>query len=117
MDSLLQDIRFALLSFSRAPSSFTLAAVLALALGMGSTTAIFSVVQNTLLNPFPYPGSNRLVIVRIHDTAQSEPGGREGYSRAEFFAIQKENRVFESIMGEERGRTRYISAGGTEFLL
>jgi hypothetical protein len=111
VDSLLRDLRFALRTFSRSPS-ITLISVLALALGIGSTTAIFSVIQNTLLDPFPYRGSDRLVIVRIHDSAQSEPGGREQYSHSEFVEIQKENHVFEGIMGESRSRTRLVASRG-----
>ena len=50
--SLWHDLHFAMRSLSKA-RSFALWAVLALALGIGSTTAIFSVIQNTLLDPFP----------------------------------------------------------------
>jgi putative ABC transport system permease protein len=112
-NSLWHDLRFAMRSLSKA-RSFALWAILALALGIGSTTAIFSVIQNTLLDPFPYRDSERIVVVRIHDLAQSEPGGREEYSKPEFFEIQKQNHVFEDVVGEEGTRKMYSSADGIE---
>ncbi|HXI42724.1 MAG TPA: ABC transporter permease, partial [Bryobacteraceae bacterium] len=115
LDSLWHDLRFAMRSLNKA-RSFTLLAVLTLALGIGSTTAIFSVVHNTLLDPFPYKDSKRIVVVRIHDLAQSEPGGREAYSKPEFFEVQKQNQVFEGVVGEEGTRKRYSGADRAETL-
>jgi putative ABC transport system permease protein len=62
MESLLQDLRFAARSFLRAPR-FTVPAVLALALGIGSTSAIFSVIYGVLLKPLPYRDPDRIVVV------------------------------------------------------
>src|SRR5437667_6175875 len=104
-DSLWHDLRFAVRSFNKA-RSFALLAIFTLALGIGSTTAIFSVIHNTLLDPFPYKDSKRVVVVRIHDLAQGEPGGREAYSKPEFFEIQKQNHVLEAVVGEEGTRKR-----------
>src|SRR5258708_18963735 len=112
-ESLWRDLRFALRGLSNA-RGFTLLAVLALALGIGSTTTIFSVIQNTLLDPFPYRDSKRIVVIRIHNLAQSEPGGREAFSKSEFFEIQKQNHVFEEIVGEEGTRKRYSGADRVE---
>jgi len=110
-----RDLRFAMRSLNKA-RSFALLAVLTLALGIGSTTTIFSVIQNTLLDPFPYRDSKRIVVFEIHDSAQSEPGGREAYSKFEFFEIQKQNHVFEGMVGEEGTRKRCRNVGGTETL-
>lgn len=60
--SVWQDLKVAVRALWRAPA-FTLTALVTLALGIGSTTAIFSVVQTVLLDPLPYPESDRLVVV------------------------------------------------------
>src|SRR6266850_1686718 len=62
MDTLLQDLRFGWRQLRRTPG-FTLAAVLALALGIGATTAIFSVLDRVVLRPLPYPEADRLTMV------------------------------------------------------
>jgi putative ABC transport system permease protein len=63
MDTLLQDLRFALRSFRRAPA-FPLAAIATLALGIGATTAIFSTLNAVLLKPLPYPQAQDLYNIR-----------------------------------------------------
>ena len=62
MDTLLQDIRFGWRLLRRTPG-FTISAVLALALGIGATTAIFSVLDRVVLRPLPYPDPDRLTTV------------------------------------------------------
>src|SRR6267142_843572 len=62
MDTLLQDLRFGWRQLRRTPG-FTLAAVLALALGVGATTAIFSVLDRVVLQPLPYPDPDRLAML------------------------------------------------------
>src|SRR5256885_16131786 len=59
MDTLLQDVRYALVTMRR-NAGFTTAGLLTLALGIGATTAVFSVVYGVLLWPLPYPDPSRL---------------------------------------------------------
>jgi len=60
MQGLLQDIRYSLRQFIKNPG-FTLTALISLALGIGATTAVFSVIYAALMNPYPYPNADRIV--------------------------------------------------------
>jgi len=62
MQSIGQDLKFAIRGFRRQPG-FTLAAVLTIALGIGANTTIFSIVNGVLLRPLPYTGSDRLMML------------------------------------------------------
>src|SRR6266566_581036 len=73
MHGLAQNLRFALRQLSKAPG-FTLTAVLSLALGIGATTAILSLVEAVLLRPLPFRDSGQLVLLGDH------LGGRPGMS-------------------------------------
>jgi predicted permease len=92
MDQLLQDIRFGWRLLCRTPG-FTISAVLALALGIGATTAIFSVLDRVVLRPLPYPDADRLVTV--WETNDSKGLPHEQISPVNFVDYRALTQVFE----------------------
>jgi predicted permease len=73
MLTLFQDLRYGFRQLIKLPG-FTLTAVLSLALGIGATTAVFSVVYGFLIDPYPYQGADRMVHLRL-DTGKGQPNG------------------------------------------
>ncbi len=98
MGALWQDLRFASRSL-RKDHGFVLACVAALGLGIGSTTAIFSVIDNVLLHPFPYTDSDRIYGFRIVETNSKGAQDRNYFSVPEFLDYQQQNRIFTDTMG------------------
>jgi putative ABC transport system permease protein len=92
--NLLQDLRFAIRSFMRAPR-FTVPAVIALALGIGATSAIFSVVRGVMLKPLPYTDPDRVIIVWENNLRRNRP--RNVIASANFVAWGERNRSFEYL--------------------
>jgi putative ABC transport system permease protein len=92
-DRLWQDIRFALRTLRKSPG-FTATAVLTMALGIGATTAIFSVVDATLLHPLPYPQPEQLV--SIEDDLTGVPAQDVGLSEPEWQDLQRSG-IFEYV--------------------
>lgn len=113
MEIFRQDIRYALRTLAKSPG-FAIVAAITLALGIGASTAIFSVIENVLMEPFPYSDPPRLMTVQIHDTERNEPGGRGGYSGPEFLDYVEQNHVFDRVMGSTGEDILYRSGEGTE---
>jgi putative ABC transport system permease protein len=113
MKTLAQDIRYALRTLGKSPS-FALVAILTLALGIGASTAIFSVIENILMEPFPYPDAQRYMSIMIHDTEQSEQDGRPAFGGAEFLDYVDQNHVFDRVIGNSSLDVLYHSTEGTQ---
>lgn len=100
MQGVRQDVQYGLRQLLKRPS-FTILAVLTLGLGVGAATTIFSVIQNVLLDPFPYTDAHRIAVIQIHDVAGPRSGGRTGtaFRLQEFLEYQAQNRVFDEVIG------------------
>lgn len=94
MNTLRQDVRFAIRSLRRSPG-FCLVAVLSLAIGIGANTTIFSVANALLLRPLPYKDAERLVILW-----NRSPGlniTQDWFSPAQYFDIKTGHQAFEQL--------------------
>src|SRR5687767_15503190 len=93
VDSVGRDLRHALRSLPRRPA-FTVAAILTLALGIGATTAIFSVVYSVMIKPLPYPNADELV--RLRHSVSGQFGGAD-FEPTMYVTYRNENRTLASI--------------------
>ncbi|MBV8831203.1 MAG: hypothetical protein JO108_18470, partial [Acidobacteriaceae bacterium] len=94
LETALQDVRFGIRAFRKRPA-FTLTVMAILAFGVGSATAVFSIVNGVLLTALPYRAPANLV--RIYETW--EHGSREGISPPDFVDYRRRNTSFESMAG------------------
>jgi predicted permease len=104
MNTLAQDLRYALRIFAKNPG-FTLAAILSIAIGIGANTSIFSIMNALLLRPLPYKDADRLVILW-----NRSPGlniSEDWFSTAQYFDIKTEHHGLEQVA---------IAIGGNENL-
>jgi predicted permease len=111
LDSVGRDVRHALRTLPRRPS-FTLAAVLTLALGIGATTAIFSVVYSVLVKPLPYPDSGELVRIR-HSSATLGTDDMQS-QQSLYLTYRDENRTFAEVGFWGDGGETVTRADGTD---
>src|SRR5262245_62179988 len=97
MSSVLADLRYAARELRRRPG-FALTAVLSLALGIGATSAVFSVVYGVLINPFPYVGADRMMQIAMRDSS-----GRFRYAGMNGAQIERlrQTRTIESVVAED----------------
>ena len=113
LESLGSDVRFGARTLWKS-RGFAAIAMVTLALGVGAATAIFSVIDNVLLEPFPYRASERLMTVQIHDTDRSDSGGRAAYMGPEFLDFASQNHVFEETIASSGEDILYSTGEGTE---
>src|SRR5580700_414453 len=120
-----RDIGFALRQL-RTNSRFTLIVVLTLALGIGATTAIFSVVSGVLLRALPFPDSERLISLRTIVYPHGEAEGKEAsggtlnsgtpddVSFPDFFDWRQQSQTFAAVASYAYGTTRNFRPAGSE---
>ena len=113
--NLLQDLRYALRQFRRNPG-FAAVAIITLALGIGASTAIFSVIDNVLLEPFPYKDAGHIVYPRVHGSTQTPDEGRQGFSSDELLEFARQNHSFDSVIGTADDPVLYKHGAGVEWL-
>lgn len=98
MRTVLQDLRYSFRQLVKTPG-FALTAVISIALGIGATTAVFSVVYAILMDPFPYANSDRMVHMRL----MSPKGDSEGFglTGTQFQVIRKASVVEDAFLTNE----------------
>jgi len=117
LESLLRDFRYGLRTL-RNDHRFSLIAIFALALGIGASTVVFSVVYNVFFQALPYKYSDRSVVFEVRNTA--DVGGSQGrayFSPDEFRAFREQNHVFEDMIAHGVvGRLFYDDGKSTRVL-
>jgi putative ABC transport system permease protein len=113
MGNVWQDVRYGFRGLVRQPA-FTTVAILTLALGIGPAAAIFSVIQNVLLDPAPYADLDRVVYMQIRDRNSPNLGGRTWYSVPEFLEYQEQSQSFDAVIAGSTEDVLLRTADGTE---
>jgi putative ABC transport system permease protein len=104
----MRELRYAIRQLVRSPG-YTLVAVLTLALGMGATTAFFSVLYGVVLRPPDYPDPSRLV--SLINARPETVGDGDRFSRAEFVDVRTRQRAFAAVGAAALGRKTLNGAG------
>jgi putative ABC transport system permease protein len=107
--TLMQDVRYAIRTLRKTPS-FTATAVLTLALGIGATTAIFSVADAMLWKPVPLPELDRLVMVLTRDN--SDPNDWRTLAAADFDDLRAQTNAFRGLSGWQQGTANIVGTSG-----
>jgi predicted permease len=113
IDQCRQDFRYSIRTLFK-DRRFALLAIFALALGIGASTVVFSVIYDGLLNPFPYRDAGGISIFQIHDVSRRGNGGRGVFSFNEFLDYREQNHVFSDMVGTANLNVLYESAGGAQ---
>src|SRR6266567_5140613 len=92
---ILRDIRFGVRNLAKSPG-FTAIALASLMLGIGGSTAMYSVIYAVVLDPFPYKDVERLMSVRVQDPGQRSNGSY--YTIDQFLEIAERNSIFEGVI-------------------
>jgi putative ABC transport system permease protein len=113
LEELWQDFRYGLRIFRKTPG-FTIIAVLTLALGIGATTTMFSVVYNVLISPFTYKDPDRIEDLLIRDMDNPRARERVELIVPEFLDYQEQSTVFAEVTGVNNNTVVYTTNEGSE---
>src|SRR5690349_9265813 len=105
MQTLLKDLRFGIRSLAKRPG-FTAIAILTLAIGIGASTAIFSVVDGVLLRSLPFPDANQIVQLR----EVNQRGNRIAFAEPNFLDLHARSHSFDSMAQYAGGLTTVTGA-------
>ena len=109
----MNDLKFAFRQLLKHPG-FTAVVLLTLALGIGATTAMYSVVHAVLLDPFPYKDVDNLMSVKVWQPGQQ--GYRTGYSTDQFLEIAERSSIFEGVIASTISDVVWTSDGDPQRL-
>jgi putative ABC transport system permease protein len=115
MDSVWKNVSYSLRMLLKRPS-LTLVAIIAIALGIGANTAIFSVVNTVLLRPLPYEQPQQLVMLAAEARNQSLDG-RGTFSVPDFLDVQQQTKTLEYVATYQRSGTMATEGGEPERLI
>ena len=115
VQSVIADCRFGIRQMRKNPG-FSVVAIIALALGIGFSTIIFSIFYNGVLHPFPYRDAERLTVIGITDTQHNSERFREMYHLDEVAAFRKQSQTFEDIVAYSGVDLFYLHQGTSEQL-
>jgi putative ABC transport system permease protein len=115
VQSVISDCRFGVRQLRKNPG-FSVVAIIALALGIGFSTIIFSIFYNGVLHPFPYRDAERLTVIGITDTQHNSERFREMYHLDEVAAFRKQSQTFEDIVAYSGVDLFYLHQGTSEQL-
>jgi len=113
MESLIKDLRYGVRMLRRRPG-FTIVTVLTLALGIGGNTAIFTVVNASLLRPFPFKDPDRLVHVWETNKQEHNQFNKREASYPDYLDWKEYNDVFEDVAGYQGGSVMLSGREGAE---
>ena len=113
LETLFQDLRFGLRMLRKNPG-FTFIAVLTLSLGIGATSAVFSLIQGVLLTPPPYQQPERIALITTARTDGQQTSRPRGWPAAQWTEWQKEAKSFETIAAYRWEFSFLVSENGSE---